>query len=942
MLNYILEPKTKVVLAAKVHMGRLPVSIPLHLFSLQLVFRAAMAYSHHQITPLRMLLKLCGILLLPVLFAGSACAQPYLSLSEPVPYACPVTCAGGTINVVIYQIQRLPAGSEVQAELSNASGVYGTGSQIMPIAAYSNSSSGPFTTGPYRFTADVSNLYARFVIPAATPAGSGYTMRIRASTGFHSSDNFRCPSSSGITVLSSSPALAQVPQNTEGQNQWKGHIYRWIPTSSSPINTPALVGAQNFFDSVNYQGHAVYDSLSLDLPFDATGGIPGTTANGSTFGCAGNSLSTNFTTRLKRRQNFTAGRYNLSIQGDDGIRLSTDGGATWLLSNWIDQQYQDSYLSTVTAYPNGICFSGPVDLVVEYFQHSDKARLTFKATPVTTNPITPPQNQSVCEGAASVTFQGGSSDPGVTYQWQLSTDGGATFSDLANAGPYSGVATAQLLISNPLPGMDGYKYRLQVTGTCLSRSAVATLTVASNPVITQQPISQPGCSGTPVQFRVIATGHPACKWQYDDGTGFKDFTVPQTDSVLTVPAASQSTGTRYRAILTGRDACSSAVLYSDVVSVLPGSLPSISLQPQNTSGCVGFGVSFEVSSNGNANYKWQFDDGTGFKDFTIPKTGTLLTVVVDPFKIHYLYRAVITGGGSCSTATVYSDTVKVVAVPLPQIIRQPHYRDLCDGVPTSFSLNATSAHNYKWVVNKGQGIIDITDPGIEGIFTDSLTVLSPNASMMSWRFYCLVYSDPICGGGYIPSFDIGFYQAVQVQMDKQPESQTLCTDSVVFSASVSRTGYAYKWQYSADGISTWTDLKDGAGYSGTGTGNLTVSKMPSGVGSSAFYRVYVPLTCKNDSLISHIAELKPCCMADKPNNVVTGYGKNNRFGVYSCTFQQFKLQIFNRWGILVFSTDQASDGWDGGDLPSGTYYYVIDYSIRDQTNSYTGFVQLIK
>jgi gliding motility-associated-like protein len=36
-----------------------------------------------------------------------------------------------------------------------------------------------------------------------------------------------------------------------------------------------------------------------------------------------------------------------------------------------------------------------------------------------------------------------------------------------------------------------------------------------------------------------------------------------------------------------------------------------------------------------------------------------------------------------------------------------------------------------------------------------------------------------------------------------------------------------------------------------------------------------------------------------------------------------KLQIFNRWGSEVFSSDNYQNDWNGDDLPSGTYYYIL-------------------
>jgi gliding motility-associated-like protein len=57
-------------------------------------------------------------------------------------------------------------------------------------------------------------------------------------------------------------------------------------------------------------------------------------------------------------------------------------------------------------------------------------------------------------------------------------------------------------------------------------------------------------------------------------------------------------------------------------------------------------------------------------------------------------------------------------------------------------------------------------------------------------------------------------------------------------------------------------------------------------------------------------------------------GKNDYFRVRRCDFKSVGLQIFNRWGQLVFETDDYNDEWDGKDrngklIPEGGYFYII-------------------
>ncbi|MEQ9187858.1 MAG: gliding motility-associated C-terminal domain-containing protein, partial [Cryomorphaceae bacterium] len=45
--------------------------------------------------------------------------------------------------------------------------------------------------------------------------------------------------------------------------------------------------------------------------------------------------------------------------------------------------------------------------------------------------------------------------------------------------------------------------------------------------------------------------------------------------------------------------------------------------------------------------------------------------------------------------------------------------------------------------------------------------------------------------------------------------------------------------------------------------------------------------------------------------------------------EEFNIKIYNRWGTKVFETEDATEYWDGGKEPDGTYYYVM--TGREQT-----------
>lgn len=77
---------------------------------------------------------------------------------------------------------------------------------------------------------------------------------------------------------------------------------------------------------------------------------------------------------------------------------------------------------------------------------------------------------------AATTNDGGT----LSYQWQLSTNGGTTFTNITNGGVYSTATTATLNISDAT-GLDGRQYRVVISstgGAPNATSSAATLTVA--------------------------------------------------------------------------------------------------------------------------------------------------------------------------------------------------------------------------------------------------------------------------------------------------------------------------------------------------------------------------------------------------------------------------------------------------------------------------------
>ena len=110
---------------------------------------------------------------------------------------------------------------------------------------------------------------------------------------------------------------------------------------------------------------------------------------------------------------------------------------------------------------------------------------------IVNNPVTGTStvnNQTVCEGGTvSFTSSAPATGSPVLHQWKVSTDGGLSFTNLSNAGIYSGASSATLSISAAAINMNGYKYKdslyVNVCNSFVNTNA-ATLTVNPTPVVT--------------------------------------------------------------------------------------------------------------------------------------------------------------------------------------------------------------------------------------------------------------------------------------------------------------------------------------------------------------------------------------------------------------------------------------------------------------------------
>ncbi|GAB2680165.1 hypothetical protein GCM10027036_38100 [Flavihumibacter cheonanensis] len=132
------------------------------------------------------------------------------------------------------------------------------------------------------------------------------------------------------------------------------------------------------YDGTNFSSYVgmIQNGNASSPNFDESFGGSNVTLNTSS--CA--TTTETFSVRYRLRRNFQAGTYQFTVGGDDGYRLSLDGGATWIINRWSDQSYN-------TTISTPINMDGDYDMVLEYYENGGFNRISFNMSVITLLPI---------------------------------------------------------------------------------------------------------------------------------------------------------------------------------------------------------------------------------------------------------------------------------------------------------------------------------------------------------------------------------------------------------------------------------------------------------------------------------------------------------------------------------------------------------------------------
>ena len=304
---------------------------------------------------------------------------------------------------------------------------------------------------------------------------------------------------------------------------------------------------------------------------------------------------------------------------------------------------------------------------------------------------------------------------------------------------------------------------------------------------------------------------------------------------------------------------------SAAISITLFPAPIISITPSATEFCAGGNVSLTATSGLNG-YSWS-------------TTQSIPNITVNAGGV---YTVQASNGQGC-TATA---TINIVQNNLPTVAINAPKSEFCAG--KSLMLEATNGFTrYDWTSGGTQPIKTIT---IGGTYT--VTVTNAKGCKNTATFAALENAVPAANAGA----DIVAYPGQQFQLDAAINSQ-----------------WTYLWNNAPELTNGIRNIPNPtAQIQATTTYTITVTDQN---GCTASDQVQVTL---EDAL---------ACLGQSEGITPNGDGKNDTWDIGCLQYFLNNVQVFNRWGQVVFSAENYSGGWNadynGLPLPDGTYYYTI-------------------
>lgn len=506
-----------------------------------------------------------------------------------------------------------------------------------------------------------------------------------------------------------------------------------------------------------------------------------------------------------------------------------------------------------------------------------------------------------------------------------------------------------------------------------------------------------GCSPFPVAITNTSTGGSLFHWNMGDGTSF-DTSVTNFNHVFFNTSTSSSQNNTIQLIVETDKGCKDTATQN--ITVFPSVIASFQ---SNLAGCSPFNAVFTNNSAGATNYSWDFGDGSPINNNTNPThiytnntslniNFTITLIAESSFGCFDTVQNVITvypvpvasfiptpfsqlfpstvvgvsntsspgswqynwdfGDGNTSTqqappnniystwgnyiitlivsgancADTFSQTIQIIP-PVPVADFEGPAQG-CRPVKVDFVNKSLYGTSYFWDFGDG-GVSNQFSPSytyfVPGIYTVTLTVTGPGGQDIEVKQQIIEVYD-------IPNAFFTF----------SPTTVFLPNEEVTF-FNLSAFATTYLWNF-GDG-STSNEFSPTHLYGNVGTFSVTL------IASNAN-------NCADTFAVANAVEAKAEGLIKIPNafspntggsngGVIKGSGNNDVFHPIIVGADKYELNIFNKWGELLFVSRDVNIGWDGyyrDELSKqDVYIYKIKVTfINGVTETFAGDVTLLR
>lgn len=343
------------------------------------------------------------------------------------------------------------------------------------------------------------------------------------------------------------------------------------------------------------------------------------------------------------------------------------------------------------------------------------------------------------------------------------------------------------------------------------------------------------------------------------------------------------------------------------VNVLPLPIIGITAFDNDTTICENGTV--ELTGNGATSYVW-----TGPNSFS----ATTQVVNVSPFTSINAGYYVVTGTNSAGCMNSDSIEVQMIGLPTVDAIAGNSTGVFCGA--STISLTSSGADSYQW-----------SGPNGFNSASQNPNVFAATSQNQGWYYVTGINSENCSNDDSVYVSIITSVMTVAASSDS-----VVCPgEDVNFTAS---GGESYTWSGPAG---LYTENPAFSIYNttieNTGWYYLTISDSNGCIGSDSTYLSIAP-----NANCLFIPDLTTPDL-DGHNDTWVINGLEN--------FTEAVVEIYNRWGNLVYTSSPYKNDWDGtvnngatigstGKVPVGTYFYIITLNDEDNTPPFKGYLEV--